>query len=202
MTFQLKCCLLWWLRFLKTYDCRPIPSSLKHIPVVISYSDGEGKHAGVGAAVWAPWLRRPLAVYTKVSDHLRAIWAVSSNTSEYNDIFPIEAIGPLLLLTAFPNVMKNVLWIHWIDNTAAEASLISGTSSLAIADHVVGLTWELCGQRKVWPYFDRVESKSNPVDQLSRGVMEGPWETVVNVDLPYKKLEQLAEECGGWHSKA
>ena len=71
--------------------------------------------------------------------------------------------------------MKNALWVHFIDNTAAEAARVSGSSAIEAADHIPGMTWELCGTRRPWPYFDRVESKANPVDGLSRGVSKGPW---------------------------
>ena len=33
-------------------------------------------------------------------------------------------------LVTFPKVIKDALWLHYIDNTAAEASLIRGSSSL------------------------------------------------------------------------
>ena len=50
-----------------------------------------------------------------------------SKAAEYRDILLVEAIGPFQLLTAFPKLLKDALWIHFIDNTAAEASLISGS---------------------------------------------------------------------------
>lgn len=196
--FQLVACLSWWLRFLRTYDVRPIPSNLQGIPTVISYSDGEGRDAGVGAAVWVPWLQHPLAAFTHVPPEIRELWSYHTGSEGGRDIFMIEAVGPLLLLLAFPRIFRSVLWIHFIDNTAAEASLISGSSSLDVADHIVGLTWEKCCKRRVWPYFDRVSSKSNPVDLLSRGDKRGPWRGVKEVAFPIDEIEDLASECGGW----
>ena len=43
-------------------------------------------------------------------------------------------------------------------------------------------------------YFDRVESKANPVDGLSRGMAEGPWRQVLKARLPEKLETLLAEE--------
>ena len=40
---------------------------------------------------------------------------------------------------------------------------------------VVGKAWEIVARRRLFPWFDRVDTKSNPVDGLSRGRMEGPW---------------------------
>ena len=46
----------------------------------------------------------------------------------------------------------------------------------------------------IYPYFDRVASKANPVDGLSRGRREGPWKQVLRAVLP-KNLEALLEEA-------
>ena len=196
--FPLFVCLSWWLVFLKTYRPRDIPTSLKHWPVIVSYSDGEGRNAGVGAAAWCSWLEHPIAAFFFVPDEIRAMWAAMASKPEYRDIYAVEAVGPLLLLTAFPKVFKNALWLHFIDNTSAEASLISGSSRLDLADHIVGLTWQLCARRCLAPFFCRVESEANPVDKLSRGRKEGPWREVVLAEFPVAELQALAEESGGW----
>ena len=107
--------------------------------------------------------------------------------------------GPLLLLVALPRLMKNAIWVQFIDSTAAEASLISGSSASEAADHIAGLTWELSGTRRLWPYFDRVERKANPIDGLSRGISKGPWRGVTTVEFPSRELEALTVERGGWH---
>ena len=167
-------------------------------PLIVSYSDGEGELAGVGAAAWASWLEHPVAAYTRVPNEIRELWSTMANRDQYKDIYLIEAVGPLLLLVAFPRLMRNALWLHFVDNTSAEAALVKGSSSLEAADHIVGLTWELCALRSLVPYFDRVESKANPVDALSRGDAIGPWREVVAVDFPMDLLTDLANECGGW----
>ena len=68
------------------------------------------------------------------------MWADMAGVADYKDVFLVEGAGLLLLLCTFPRVMRNALWLHFIDNTAAEASLVSGTSALPAADHLVGLT--------------------------------------------------------------
>ena len=198
LTRNLRCCLLWWLRYLRQYQPRQLPSSLNDMPLIVSYSDGEGGTAGVGVAAWASWLEHPVAAFSKVPTDIRSMWASMANTEGYRDIFLVEAVGPLLLLVAFPRLMRNALWLHFIDNTSAEASLISGSSALEAADHIAGLTWELCGTRRLYPYFDRVESSANPVDGLSRGNFQGQWRHVVQMEFPSRQLQALALECGGW----
>ena len=53
-----------------------------------------------------------------------------SETDDFEYIFLVEVLGPLLLLVAFPKILKDCLWLHFIDNTAAEASLIAVRPSL------------------------------------------------------------------------
>ena len=127
---------------------------------------------------------------------LRKIWADLAGVPNCRDIFLVEAIGPLILLWNFPRIFRNCLWVLFVDNESAEASLVSGTSALPAADHITGLTWELCAIRSLVPYFDRVESRANPLDAFSRGVKEGPWRGIVEAKFPVKELIMLAVECG------
>jgi len=189
-------CLRWWLTFLKMYTPRAIPTSLASLPCVVSYSDGEGGLAGIGAAVWHPHFPRPLAVYSEVPNMIRDQWRVIQQSEKFEDIFLVEALGPLLLLKAFPKVLRNCLWIHFIDNEAAEASLVRGASSSDLGDHVVGLTWSLIQKHHLWAYFDRVSSKANPVDGLSRRCFQGPWERVVQLPFPVDELVAFASLLG------
>jgi len=188
-------CIGWWLAFLQSYQPRPVPTSLSELPLIVSYSDGEGGLAGIGAAVW----RRkgpPQALYCEVPAYLRDYWHSSSSSLVYTDIFLVEALGPLLLLLEFPKIFKNSMWLHFIDNEAAEASLIRGTSSKSHGDHIVGLTWSLIQKLGIFAYFDRVCSKSNPVDGLSRRKFVGPWDKVFKPEFPALQLSQFAESCG------
>jgi hypothetical protein len=189
-------CLLWWLSFLREYTPRPVPTSLESMPCVISYSDGEGGLAGIGAALWHPHHPRPLALYTEVPDMIRQQWRVIQRSEGFEDIFLVEALGPLLLLKAFPKFLRNCLWIHFIDNSAAEASLIRGASSSDLGDHVIVLTWSLIQKRLLWAYFDRVSSKANPVDGLSRRCFGGPWEWVQQIPFPIEDLALFASQLG------
>ena len=88
--------------------------------------------------------------------------------------------------------MKGALWLHYIDNVAAEYSLVKGSSSIRSGDVVVGETWRSIQKLNIYAYFDRVASESNPVDGLSRGRPSGPWQRVVKALLP-ANLEKLLE---------
>ena len=65
-----------------------------------------------------------------------------------------------------------------IDNVAAQASLVKGSSSVDEGDVITGYTWELACDLGVRPWFDRVASKSNPVDGISRGDLKGDWDEI------------------------
>ena len=68
------------------------------------------------------------------------------------------------------------LWIHFIDNDAALATLVKGSSSVMSGEVITFHTHSLVAKCGIWVGFDRVASKDNPADQLSRGKLQGPWE--------------------------
>lgn len=148
----LRAALVWWLLFLRDYCPRPIHCSIQSLPCVASYSEG-GSYAGIGAAVWHG-KEVPLVVFSTVPTVIRNQWQRFSGTDGHGDIFLIEALGPLVLLLVFPKIFRDAMWIYYIDNTAAEASLIRGATSSYIGNHIVGLTWLLIQKRRLWPYFE------------------------------------------------
>ena len=197
LNHQLRASLEWWLKFLRTYTPRSIPVNLSSLKVVISYSDGEGT-GGVGVALWYSDTRRPKAAFMVVPWLLRRLWALQTSKvfrgAEQRDIFEIEAIGPLLILDLWPELLKNCLWVHYIDNSAAQAALTRGSSSVESGDAIVSATWKRIVEIRCLPWFDRVESDSNPVDGLSRGRMMGPWREVQKAKIPPGLLMNIKAE--------
>ena len=141
---------------------------------------------------------RAQAGYLKLPAYIRDSWQAIEcklqDKSTYSDIFHIEAIGPLLALTTWPELLTNCLWLHFIDNAAAQATLIRGSSTIYSGDIIAGLTWELIAVRHVYAWFGRVASKSNPVDGLSRGDASGDWD-LVDVKIPKKLKGKLVAFC-------
>ena len=78
---------------------------------------------------------------------------------------------------------RDHLWVHFIDNEGALASLAKGSSSVLSGEDIVGTTHELSAASGVISWFDRIDSASNPVDKLSRGKMGGPWK-LVDIGFP------------------
>ena len=167
---------------------------MERLDLVVSYSDGEGAKAGLGIAVWSSRCPNgPLAAFCEIPQSVRNLWDRRAGKEEYNDIFLIEAIGPPSILETFPNIVKNSLWLHFIDNVAAEHSLIKGSSSIPSGDVVIAETWRRIQKLNTYAYFDRFMSESNPVDGLSRGRSIGPWRQVDEAKLP-PSLAQLLED--------
>ena len=69
-----------------------------------------------------------------------------------------------------------MLWIHFVDNEAALATLIKGSSSVMSGEVITSYTHTLVAKHSLWPWFDRCDTGSNPVDGLSRNDMKGDWE--------------------------
>ena len=113
-------------------------------------------------------------------DVVRKAWSSSrcSPGDPFYDIQEVEGIGPLIALTTWEEALTNALWLHFIGNNGALSCLMKSGSSVMGTDTIVGMTWHKCGKIIVCPWFDRVDSKSNPVDGLSRGNLAGDWDIV------------------------
>ena len=82
--------------------------------------------------------------------------------------------------------------MHFIDNDAALATLVKGSSSVMSGEVIKAYTHSMAARSGLWPWFDRVASKDNPVDKLSRGVMDGPWK-LLTIEFPPLLLSNLEE---------
>ena len=108
---------------------------------VVSYSDGEGADGCVGVAIWVEGAALAEAGYIAVPEQVRKRWAAQRGQDSRHDIFEIEAVGPLILLSNFAELLRGSLWLHFIDNDAALSSLVNGFSSVMQGEEIVGATW-------------------------------------------------------------
>ena len=197
---QLRSSLHWWIDNLPVAPPRSVFVTSQRRHLVITYSDGEGSDAGVGVAAWCPAFLGdvPLAGFLEVPREIRKLWAKqkahaakhSSSEEEFRDIIEIEAVGPLVMLSSWPSLFQNALWMHFIDNNSALGGLVKGSASVGQMDIVIGHTWSFVAQLQVLPWFDRVDSASNPVDGLSRKDFSGTWNWQP-VSIPTAILEEL-----------
>ena len=189
---QIRAAIDWWTDTLLSPPPRPVNVDVLSRPMVVSYSDGEGADAGVGVAVWSPMLDRAVGGYIRVPHELRELWAKEREMCR--DIYEIEAVGPLLILHNWPELLQDALWLHFIDNDAALSSLVKGSSSVMSGEAIVGMTWRKILECNVLAWFDRVDSKSNPVDGLSRGKLKGPW-SLQDIELPFDLWQSVERMC-------
>lgn len=175
-----------WLKILVNFSPREVPTFAERREVVVTYSDGEGVGAGLGIAPWSSKCKEgSLVAYCMIPESVRQLWDKQTQ-EEHRDIFLIEAIGPLVLLTTFPKLLRGTVWTHYIDNVGAEYALVKRSSSIRAGDVIVGETWRRIQELNVLPYFDRVASESNP----TRGRRSGPWQRVVTARLR-ENLEEI-----------
>ena len=76
----------------------------------------------------------------RVPEEVRILWDHQKNLGRFNDIFEIEAIGPLILLENFPDLFRGSLWLHFLDNAAALSNFVNGSSSVVQGDILIGAT--------------------------------------------------------------
>ena len=120
---------------------------------------------------------RAIAGYLTVPESVRLLWSRKTPVDpEHYDIYEVEAIGPALILANWGERLRDHLWIHYVDNESAQATLVRGSSSVCSGDLLAAYTHMHISRLGVWSWFERVDSKANPVDQLSRGVMTGDWD--------------------------
>ena len=161
---------------LKNPPARLTPTDLESRKWVVSYSDGEGNDGGVGVAMWTSQRKEPYAGVLHVPLEVRRLWDKQRSLDRWNDIFEIVGVGPLGPTGKLSRGTGGFfLWLHFIDNAAALSSLINGSSSVREGDVIVGETWSRIQGLGVFPWWDRVDTSSNPVDGLSRGILSGPW---------------------------
>ena len=83
-------------------------------------------------------------------------------------IAQIEAVGPLLALSTWPD-LRDKLWIHFIDNTVATDSMIKGDSVNAHMNELMHATWRQVKERNLHLRVEYVCTHDNPIDKASRG---------------------------------
>ena len=82
--------------------------------------------------------------YLRLPDEVRQVWSRASTAGDHYDIFEIEALGPALVLANWSHLMRPGLWVHYIDNDAALATLVKGSSSVLAGECITAYThWAL-----------------------------------------------------------
>ena len=163
-----------WLRFwLYVLPRGPFRAVLPHsgTPFVITMSDGEGT-GSVAAAIWNPLapcgVHQPRWFQLDLPPAALYAWSEGKELEPQRRINKIEAILPAICLCTWPHLIRGFLWLHFIYNDVALACLVPGCSKSSSSSAVVDYTWAQIPVLGCWPWFERVPSKCNIVDGLSR----------------------------------
>jgi len=127
------------------------------------------------------------------------------HVTQEGGIFEIEAIGPMIALLTWPQLVADRPWIHFIDNNAAKSASTKGFSNSLNNDIIACETWDLIRTVRCWLWMDRVASKSNPIDGVSRKQWicdptiprKHQWSSVRRTTLPVYVLHKMQQELRG-----
>jgi hypothetical protein len=98
-------------------------------------------------------------------------------------ITPAETLGAPLVLHVAPDLLADADVLWFIDNSGAEGGLISGYSGNEDSAAILGYTHVRLASLNSRVWWDRVPSKENPSDGLSREGIDDPWTRAQGWDL-------------------
>ena len=129
---------------------REVPVDLCEAPLFLSYPDSEGEGAGIGVALWCPD-GSSIGGYIALPEVVRSVWSRSAVGGDHYDIFEIEANGPALAVHSFGQyITPGSLWLRFIDNEAALATLIKGSSSVMSGEVITAYTHSRATSSGIW----------------------------------------------------
>ena len=131
--------------------------------------------------------RFPLYFYGKVP---RGLLEALAPAGQY--IFVLEALAQCLALWIFWPCLRGPYW-SFVDNAAAQWALAKGYCSSMEANVLTTLFWSAAVRHNCDPWFERVPSKANCSDAISRtdtayAVANGWVHCDVDLDVVWKRL--------------
>ena len=206
LTAEIERAIVFWLYVLPRGPFRAV---LPHsgTPFVITMSDGEGT-GSVAAAIWSPLepggVHQPRWFQLDLPPAALYAWSEGKELEPQRHINKIEAIVPAICLCTWSHLIRGSLWLHFIDNDGALACLVSGCSKSSSLSAVVDYTWAQIPVLGCWPWFERVPSKCNIVDGLSRKIfstaLANDW-VRDSAQLPEPLLDMTMLELNCWTSE-
>jgi len=156
-----------WLHALLTHGP---PRTLKPLHLrrrVECWTDASLVNQGVGAVFsWANSTSPTFGFNTSLVGNVGA-WLPDVLLQE-QIIFQLELFAVLLFLAAVAPSLRGSALRVWIDNEGARFALIAGYSSNAFGARIAGQVWILCARYDISLWVERVDTKDNPSDSLSR----------------------------------
>ena len=157
-------CLRTWLKDLKSDNVRPMLIDTADLPLHITITDGEGT-GWLGLLYLRP--RDPSWKAQAAQVQLPETWRATWQTDKKTDINEVEAASAPVALATWPQLTDG-MWIHFVDNTSAQSTLTRGCSSVTSLNSIARHVWQKCAERRLLLWADRVSTRDNPTDGLSR----------------------------------
>ena len=98
-------------------------------------------------------------------------------------ILAAEAVAVLTALVVAPELLSGREVVWFVDNEAALSSLIRGTSRAEDVGHIAACTQLAMIEHFCTPWYEWVDSASNPADGLSRDGVKDEWTLKQGWDL-------------------
>ena len=167
----LEMALRWLSKFLAHAPPRRVFADAK--PPVVLMTDGACEAEGgvdfarvtVGAVLWVPGTSGVRCFGVRVPEHVVAAWRT---TTSRQVIAQAELIPVLLARLTWPNELRGVRVLIFVDNNSARFALIKGYSPVLASAEIVGDIWMWDALEGTTPWYERTPSPSNLGDGPSR----------------------------------
>ena len=182
--------LRWWVKMLKRLPDRSV--SFKPPKNNLVYSDASG---GGGVSIGTLIVRFDAKgpKYPAYSGHAPG-WCSSAN------IYTLEILAACTAAAHLVQLRGSGYTIFFIDNEAACAALVRGTSDHEPARSIIGAFWRICIENRITPWIERVSSANNPADEPSRGEISNSDVCTSHKfsEIPFLKSEQELRRFANW----
>jgi hypothetical protein len=145
----------------------------------------------VGIVVFSERARRPQGFTTVVSKS-----TLDALLVRLQQITQAETLAAPALLVFRPDLLQDTDVIWFLDNSGAEAGLISGYSSCDDSASILGFTHICLASLNSRAWFEHVPSDENPSDGLSRDGLDDKWTKEQGWDLtelPFPDFSNLID---------
>ena len=160
--------LLFWPDFLRKAKPRRIVVKKSPQKPALIFVDGaeETSGVGVGAVLICPATGRKEAFGGNLPDELPAAWRREGQKEKV--IHQAELLPALLSMVAWGEMLEERQVFLFVDNDAARAAVVKGTTNNFPSARIVAKIWEIAVVRGIQLWVERVPSWSNVADGPSR----------------------------------
>ncbi|CAK0828484.1 unnamed protein product, partial [Prorocentrum cordatum] len=184
ITPRVKWALWWWRRFLSYTRPREVRCH-RRLPTLRPFTDGActprpGRLPLVSiGAVLCRTGAAPVVWGAEVPGEVVARWQDRGVRTVEQVIGQAELAPAVVARLLWPDVLRQAVLLHWVDNEAARFGLIRGYSPVEASAELISWSQELDMARGTASWVERAPSLGNPADKASRLEFDGYQGAVV-----------------------